>query len=141
MGKKRIPQLSEASIKELEHSYRHGKSHAIRQRSHIVLLKSEGYSSKAISQLKGYPKREDTINNWVSRYEAFGLAGLKNKSGQGRKKILTKEAHETKVKDIVKSERQRLNHAKSLIENELDVQMSTKTLSRFLKTLAVSINA
>ena len=141
MGKKRIPQLSEASLKELEQTYRHGKSHSIRQRSHIVLLKSQGHSSKYISELQGYPKSQDTINHWVTRYETLGIAGLKNKSGQGRKKILNKEAHEEKVKAIVKSERQRLTYAKSLIENELDVKMSEKTLTRFLKTLGVSINA
>jgi hypothetical protein len=38
---------------------------------------------------------------------------LKNKSGQGRKMILNKEAHQTKVKEIVKSERQRLTYPKS----------------------------
>jgi len=86
------------------------------------------------------PKHQGTINGWVSRYEAFGIAGLKNKSGQGRKKILNKEAHEVKVKEIVKSERQRLNYAKSLIEKELDLKMSKKTLTRFLKTLVGSIN-
>ena len=85
--------------------------------------------------------KPSTINNWVSRYEKDGIDGLKNKSGQGRKQILNKEAHEAKVKEIVKSERQRLDYAKSLIEKDLDVKMSKKTLTRFLKTLGVSINA
>jgi transposase len=76
-----------------------------------------------------------TINFWLTRYESLGIAGLKNKAGQGRKKILNKATDETIVKDIVKSERQRLTHAKSLIEKELDVQMSKRTLTRFLKRL------
>jgi transposase len=141
MGKKRIPALSEAQIKELEDSYRNGKSHVIRQRAHIILLKNQGHSSKYISLLKGYPKHQGSINGWISRYEAFGIDGLKNQKGQGRKNILNKEAHEEKVKEIVKSERQRLDYAKSLIEKDLDVQMSKKTLTRFLKTLTGSISA
>lgn len=56
----------------------------------------------------------------------MGIAGLKNKSGQGRKTILNKEAHELKVKEIVKSECQRLNQTKSLIEKELEIKMSKK---------------
>ncbi len=72
MGKTRIPHLSDSSLKELEQSYRQGQSHAIRQRSHIVLLKSQGHSSKYISELQGYPKSQDTINNWVTRYEELG---------------------------------------------------------------------
>lgn len=141
MGKKRIPTLSEAQIKELEDRYRSGKSHVIRQRAHIILLKNQGYSSKYISSLKGYPKHQGSINGWISRYETFGIEGLKNQKGQGRKNILNKEAHEEKVKEIVKSERQRLDYAKSLIEKDLDVQMSKKTLTRFLKTLTGSISA
>lgn len=140
MGKKLIPELSEIQIKELEFYYRQSKNHALRQRCHIVLLKSQGHSSKYISLLSGYPKHQGTINGWVIRYKALGIAGLKNKSGQGRKKILNKEAHEVKIKEIVKSERQRLNYAKSLIETELAIKMSKKTLTRFLKTLVGSIN-
>lgn len=140
MGKKLIPLLTEIQIKELDLNYRQSKNHALRQRCHIVLLKNQGHSSKYIASLSGYPKHQGTINGWVSRYESLGIAGLKNKSGQGRKKILNKESHELKVKEIVKSERQRLNQAKSLIEKELDLKMSKKTLTRFLKTLVGSIS-
>ena len=45
--------------------------------------------------------------------------------------------HRQKVEEIVKLERQRLDYAKSLIEQELDVKMNKKTLTRFLKTLSV----
>ncbi len=140
MGKKLLPLLSDLQLKELENCYRTSKNHALCQRSHIVLLKSQGHTSKYISTLSGYPSHQSTINGWVRRHLEKGISGLKNKLGQGRKKILTKEAHEAKVKEIVKSERQRLTYAKSLIEQELSVKMSKKTLTRFLKTLEGSIN-
>lgn len=140
MGKKLIPQLTEIQTKELEFNYRQSKSHALRQRCHIVLLKSQGHSSNYITSLSGYPKHQGTINNWVSRYKTLGINGLKNNPGQGRKAILNREAHELKVKEIVKSERQRLSQAKFLIEKELDLKMSQKTLTRFLKTLVGSIS-
>jgi transposase len=141
MGKKLQPSLRPEQVSELEHGYRHGKSHSFRLRCHLVLLKSEGHSSKFITGLSGYPKHQGSINTWVTRYLKLGLAGLSNKSGQGRKKILDKTLHEERVKEIVKTERQRLSQAKSLIEKDLDVQMSKKTLTRFLKTLTGSINA
>lgn len=96
MGKIRIPLFSEIQIQELENGYRHGKSHALRQRCHIVLLKHQGHSSKHITSLKGYPKHQSTINNWVTRYEKFGIIGLKNKDGQGRKSILNPVLHRQK---------------------------------------------
>lgn len=135
MGKKRIPILDIEQVKELTHLYVNGASHKIRQNAHIILLKSQGHSSKYITSLSGYPKHEVSINGWLTRYESLGIEGLKNKAGQGRKKILNKATDETIVKDIVKSERQRLTHAKYLIEKELDVQMSKRTLIRFLKRL------
>ena len=137
MGKIRIPIFSKVQIQELENGYRHGKSHALRQRCHIVLLKQQGHSSKHITFLKDYPKHQSTINNWVTRYEKLGITGLKNKHGQGRKSILNPVLHRQKVEEIVKLERQRLDYAKSLIEQELDVKMNKKTLTRFLKTLSV----
>ncbi len=135
MGKKRIPVLTDLESQELHNLYMKGKSHKIRQNAHIILLKSQGYSSKYITGLSGYPKNQTSINSWVKRYELFGVAGLKNKSGQGRKPILNQVAHENIVKELVKSERQRLTYAKSLIENQLEVTMSKKTLTRFLKRL------
>jgi transposase len=135
MGKKRIPLLTKEQVKELNHLYTTDGSHKVRQNAHIILLKSQGHSSEYITTLSGYPKHAVTINTWLNRYESSGIAGLKNKAGQGRKKILNKATDETIVKDIVKSERQRLTYAKSLIEKELDVQMSKRTLTRFLKRL------
>ena len=140
MGRIRIPIFSDVQIQELENGYRQGKSHALRQRCHIVLLKQQGHSSKHITSLKDYPKHQSTINNWVTQYEKLGIIGLKNKHGQGRKSILNPALHRQKVEEIVKSERQRLDYAKSLIEQELAVKMSKKTLIRFLKTLSVPTN-
>ena len=140
MGKTHIPQLTPFQINELEEGYRGGKTHVSPQRCHIVLLKLQGHTTKQIAALKGYPKHQGTINNWVSRYEKLGMSGLKNKKGQGRKSILDKETQRETVEKIVQSERQRLNQAKALIETTLQVSLSKKTLTRFLKVLAVSTN-
>jgi transposase len=135
MGKKLIPVLSSEQKKELETTYRHGTSHAIRIRAHIILLKAAGHSSKYIVSLPGYPNQQNSVNDWVKRYESEGISGLKNADGQGRKPILNPVSHEEKVKTIVQSERQRLDYAKTLIEEDLGVQMSKRTLTRFLKRL------
>lgn len=139
MGKKRIPTLTDEQLKELENCHRNDKSHTLRLRSHIILLKHQGRSSKDIALMSGYPT-QTTINTWLSRYEANGLLGLKNIAGQGRKRILQQELHEEKVKNVVKSERQRLNVAKSILEKDLNLQFSKKTLTRFLKSLTGFIN-
>lgn len=140
MGKKRIPILSAEQLQELKNCYRNSTSHAHRTRSHIVLLKHQGWSSKEISLIPDYPT-QSTVNNWLTRYEKDGILGLKNASGQGRKKLLDPLLHEQKVKDIVKKERQRLNVAKDILEKDLNIKFSKKTLIRFLKKLTEPISA
>lgn len=141
MGKKRIPLLDSVQFEELTDLYMNGANHKIRQNAHIILLKSQGHSSKYITTLMGYPKYEVTVNSWLSRYEKYGIAGLKHKAGQGRKGILNVETDEAIVRQIVQSERQRLTHAKSLIEEKLGVQISRTTLVRFLKRLTDTTDA
>ncbi|WP_162053537.1 helix-turn-helix domain-containing protein, partial [Pontibacter pamirensis] len=85
MGKIRTIELSAAHRQELEQGYRSGKSHAFRLRCHLVLLKSEGRTSEQVAQIvKVNPV---TVNNWLTRYQAEGMAGLKTKPGRGRKPV------------------------------------------------------
>lgn len=139
MGKKRVPTLNLEQIKALEEGFRNDKNPTYRMRCHLVLLKSQGRSSKEISLLHGYPTQA-TINNWLTRYEKEGISGLRTSKGQGRKPILNKAAHEAQIKKSVKAERQRLSVAKAEIENELSLTFSTKTLTRFLKKISVGTN-
>lgn len=138
MGKKRVPELSVEQLKELENCHRNHKSHALRIRSHIILLKHQSRSSKDIASMRGYPT-QSTINTWLTRYEKDGILGLNNVTGQGRKKILQQDIHEQKVKEVVKLERQRLNIAKNTLEKDLNLEFSKRTLIRFLKKLTEPI--
>jgi len=55
-------------------------------------------------------------NRWVKRYESSGITGLQTKSGQGRKPILNKEQDGSKVRAVIKKERQRLKFVKEELE-------------------------
>lgn len=131
--------LSSDERAALELGYKDLKKPKFSRRCHIILLKSEGYTSKYIATLLRY-KDAQPINNWVKRYEAAGLEGLQTKSGQGRKPILDKKKDEAKVKAAVQKERQRLKLAKQDLENELGKQFSLLTLKRFLKKLSADGN-
>jgi transposase len=139
MGKKRIIVLTDVQKKELEKGYKTGETHVFRQRCHIILLKSENRTSKEIAAIPSYPNLI-SVNTWVTWYEQQGFEGLKTKSGQGRKKILDPVSHTEIIKSIVQEERQRFTQAKALIEQALDLKMSKKTLTRFLKELAAPTN-
>jgi len=144
MGRKLSLHLSETQREELEAGYRNGRGHTFRQRCRMVLLKFQGLPSKEISPIVGI-KSENQINHWVKRYQEcyaeLGLEALRNEPGQGRKTILDPEKDQDKVREAVKSERQRLSQAKRLVEEQTGKTFHLKTLKRFLKNLSADTSA
>jgi len=58
-------------------------------RYRIVLLAKQGFNAPEISTLTGLSRR--SVQFWVARYNSEGHDGLKNKTGRGRKPVLTPE--------------------------------------------------
>lgn len=59
------------------------------KRLRVVLLAKQGFTAPEISTCTGFSRR--SVQHWVARYNAEGLAGLATKSGRGRKPPLTPE--------------------------------------------------
>jgi transposase len=135
MSRVNTPNLDEKSKKVLELEYRRGKSHSYRSRCQVILLKSEGRSSKEVGKIVKMCAM--TVNTWVNRYKSEGIEGLKTKAGRGRKSILNKSVDEASVVEAVKNNRQRMDHAKADWEaSQPDKKASRATFLRFLKSLA-----
>ena len=139
MGKRRTIDLNPTERKALEEAFRSGSSHAFRQRCQIVLLKSEGRSSKEVASI--VKQHYVSVNTWLTRYQLIGLDGLLTKPGRGRKPLLNKETDATLVRKVVQNERQRLSQAKVDLEAQTGRTMSLKTLQRFLKNLTAVTDA
>jgi transposase len=125
-------ELTSSEKSDLDKGYKEGKSHCLRQRCQMVLLKAEGYASKEIGAI--VDSCQVSVNSWVKRFKEEGVAGLSTKEGRGRKPVLTLD-HLPMVKAAVGQERQRLSQAQLLIEQSRGRQMSKRTLSRFLKLI------
>ena len=132
MGKIKTVELTRAQRDALEKGYRAGSSHAFRVRCQMVLLKSERRTSAEIANMLGCC--EVVVNNWLKRYEAEGIEGLRTKPGRGRRPILDAETDLQQVKAAVAAHRQRISLAKAELEAELGKTFSQKTLERYLKT-------
>lgn len=131
--------LTQAEKTELEKGYKESKSKIFSRRCHMVLLKNQGLTSQEIATIFGVTFQP--VNSWCKKYLKQGIEGLKTKPGQGRNPILNIKKDETKVKAIVKKERQRLKLAKEELEKELGKTFSLLTLKRFLKNLSADGNA
>jgi transposase len=139
MGKVRVPPLTEEQRSALEEGYRHGKQHCFRKRCHMILLKSQGQTSKQIAAIVG--GCEVVVNTWLDRFEAEGIAGLGTKPGQGKKPILDPQTDTARIEEAVKSNRQQLKLARLEAQTALKKEFSLKTLKRFLKKTAADTNA
>lgn len=130
--------LTAVERQALEEGYKYSKSKVFSRRCHIILLKSQGYTSQEIADIFGTTIQP--INSWCKRYLKDGIEGLQTKAGQGRKPILNKEQDEAKVKATIKKERQRIKLAKEALEKDLGKSFSVLTLKRFLKNLSADGN-
>jgi transposase len=138
MGKTKIVVLNETQKAALERGWREGASHAFRQRCRLVLLKSEGRTSRQVAALLGCC--EMAVNNWLKRFADEDLPGLQTRPGRGGKPILQGEEDLEKVRAAVQKHRQRLSQAKAELEAQLGKSFSQKTLTRFLKKTIAATN-
>jgi transposase len=138
MGKIKTVELSRAQRAALEKGYRTGSSHAFRVRCQMILLKSERRTAVEIADLLGCC--EVVVNNWLKRYEAEGIDGLRTRPGRGRKPVLDAVQDLESVKAAVAANRQRISVARAELEAELGKGFSTKTLQRYLKNMVLAIN-
>ena len=114
----------------LETGYKLGKTHGFRQRCQMILLKAQKKTSKHIGQPLGCCLV--TVNFWVKRYRADGIAGLHIKQGRGRAALLS-QADLPAVREAIAANRQRLSLAQQALQDQLGKQFSHSTLKRFLK--------
>ena len=110
----------------LEKQAKHGSTPSYRLRCQAVLLKSHTRTSLAVAKQLGCC--EMAVNNAMKRYQQHGLAGLKTKTGRGRKAILQTDTDLATVRRAVEGSRQRISLAKAELEQELGKEFSQLTL-------------
>ncbi len=143
MGRVLQISLTSEQRKELEKFYKQSDNHVLRQRCQIILLKSSGRKTSDICDIVGI-KSQNQVNKWIKRYKTeYSTAGincLRNVEGQGRKAIFDVATEAELIQKVVKTERQKLENAKVIIEKELNKSFNIKTLKNFLKVLAGDTN-
>lgn len=129
-----IKELTESDQKELRAGFEKGATKQFRIRCQGILLSYQGYKIKQLMELYGVGR--DTVRSWFNRWESEGISGLRDRPRSGRpaKLRLDNQTHVDKVKEKVKQERQKLDKVRAELEQELGIDMSRRTLQRFLKS-------
>lgn len=138
MGRVNTPLLDEPAKAELDNRFRADKSHAVRNRCQLVLLKAEGRKSKEVA---GIVKMcEMSVNNWLRRYHMEGVQGLVTKPGRGRKALIFSKQEQQSALDLIKTNRQKLQMAKAEWQLQQGKSIGRDAFRRFLKVVADDTN-
>ena len=138
--KRFIEKLTKTEKSSLEQGHRSGKSHIFRRKCQCILLSHSGHSVNELSKLYGITRY--SIYKWFDSWEASGIEGLKLKPGRGRpKKLNIKSKKQVKqIKKLVENEPKNLTRVVGQIKSALGIDLSKKTLTRFLKNLNTNGN-
>jgi transposase len=139
MAKIKSIELTEEERTALERGWKHGPSHAFRQRCQMILLKAQWLTSQEVARQVGCC--EVVVNTWLQRYQQHSLDGLKTRQGRGRRPILQTGTDLEAVRRAVQKNRQRVSLARAELEQELGKEFSQLTLRRFLKKTADASSA
>ena len=132
MRAKRYVTLEQDEVTTLQEGWKHAEQTQFRSRCHCLILSNEQYNIDELARI--FHVSRLTITNWFDAWEAKGLRGLMNKPGQGRKAIL-KPSDLPLIKARVQAAPQQIKRVREQLKEELNREFSTKTLTRFLKSL------
>jgi transposase len=119
----------------LHRLYKESRHHRVRQRAHCILLSSQGIDTTTLMTI--FSVDRITIYNWFDAWETHHLAGLYDKKRPGRPPKLTEE-------EQLKAQRYLVQHPRdvktvvSLLEQDTSKRVSTKTIKRLVKKIAMS---
>ena len=86
-----------------ENGYRNGSTHSFRMRCLMVLGKADGLSNAAAGARAGQTYQR--VMHWVKRFQSDGIAGLRNKPGNGRKRIISTKKDKEAVREAIRKHR------------------------------------
>jgi hypothetical protein len=88
-------ELTEEQRQELEAIRDHAELPYLRERAAAILKIADGHSGlQTARHLLNRAHWQDTVYEWVKRYQAEGLEGLKIRSGRGRKPAFSPSARD-----------------------------------------------
>ena len=130
-----IKNLSKEDQEALKEGHLKGDTPRFRNRCQAILLSYSGYKLGDLSKI--YSVKRDTISSWFNQWESHGLTGLKDQARSGRPSKLStsNESHVQEVKSLLKTDFQNLNKVRGQLEENMDIEVSKRTLQRFLKAL------
>ena len=130
-----IREINPLSARLLNRISHQSQKSQVRTRAHCLILANQGV--KVAELVKTFKVSRKTIYNWFERWESWGVVGLYNQSGRGRKSSFN-EQQKALIKVWAQEEPRQLKKVLEKVSKHWGIQTSKKTLQRILKTLTMS---
>ena len=127
--------LSKETIKMLERIYKQSKYHQVRQRAQSIKLSYQGSTIKDLIMIFNVSRL--TITNWLDDWDTFGLVGLYDNKGRGRKPKLNDE-QKKQVKQWTKESPKNLDVVIKNLREAWNIEVSKETIKRTLNLFEMS---
>ena len=129
--------LSHETQRLLRRCYQESQQHRVRQRAHCILLSFGGKTTTELMHI--FDVERLTIYHWFDAWERCRFAGLYDHTKCGRPPKLT-ETEQEQAQQYMTQHPQNMKKVVHLIEQATSKRVSTKTIKRLLKKIAMSGN-
>lgn len=102
-----------------------------RTHSHTLLLLNKGRSVQEVAEIFNVTER--SVYSWIKNFKIYGITSLSRKAGAGRKTILDEENHKKIIEEQITLYPHQPKKAYAMTLEKLQIKMSYKTFTRFLK--------
>lgn len=127
---KYVNPLSLAERITLQEMYKHGPSHRVRQRAHMLLMSNKHLSLELIATVCQLDR--DTVSSVINRWERYGIVGLYDYPRSGRPQIFSDQES---VKILLKLSNEPRNLKTLAVEmmHETEKSCCPETIKRIIK--------
>ncbi len=80
------------------------------------------------------------VMHWVKRFQSDGIAGLKNKAGNGRKRIISTKKDKEAVREAIRQHRQSVSKARAAWEEATGKKIKDGAFRNFLSSMAQDLD-
>jgi transposase len=129
--------LSPETQRLLRRCDKESQHHRVRQRAHCILLSFGGKTTTELMQI--FAVERLTIYHWFAAWEKRRFTGLSEHAKSGRPPKLT-GAEQEHAQHYMAQHPQNMKRVVHLLEHETSQRVSTKTIKRLLKNIAMSGN-
>ena len=113
----------------MENGYRNGSTHSFRMRCLMVLGKADGLSNASAGERAGQTYQR--VMYWVNRFQAEGIGGLRNKPGNGRRRIISTREDKEAVREAIRQHRRSISKARAAREKATGKQIRDGAFRNF----------